>query len=31
MSKLYLVRHGQTLFNKLHRIQGVCDTLELII
>ncbi|WP_318766218.1 histidine phosphatase family protein [Lactiplantibacillus carotarum] len=23
---LYLMRHGQTLFNKLHRIQGSCDS-----
>lgn len=22
---LYLMRHGQTLFNKRHRIQGWCD------
>lgn len=24
--KFYLVRHGQTLFNKNHRIQGWCDS-----
>lgn len=23
---LYLMRHGQTLFNQLHRIQGACDS-----
>ncbi|MQS98203.1 histidine phosphatase family protein [Companilactobacillus halodurans] len=23
---LYLMRHGQTLFNELHKIQGVCDS-----
>lgn len=23
---LYLMRHGQTLFNQLHRIQGSCDS-----
>ena len=23
---LYLVRHGQTLFNKEHRMQGSCDS-----
>jgi probable phosphoglycerate mutase len=23
---LYLMRHGETLFNKLNRIQGVCDS-----
>jgi probable phosphoglycerate mutase len=22
---LYLMRHGQTLFNQLHKIQGWCD------
>lgn len=26
MSKLYLMRHGQTLFNVLERIQGWCDS-----
>lgn len=26
MSRLYLMRHGQTLFNELHRIQGACDS-----
>ena len=27
MSKrLYLMRHGETLFNKLGRIQGACDS-----
>ncbi len=26
MSKLYLMRHGQTLFNVLHRKQGWCDS-----
>ncbi|BDZ30881.1 histidine phosphatase family protein [Lactiplantibacillus sp. WILCCON 0030] len=27
MSKtLYLMRHGQTLFNELHKIQGACDS-----
>lgn len=24
--KLYLVRHGQTLFNRLHKTQGWCDS-----
>ncbi|WP_304581145.1 phosphoglycerate mutase family protein, partial [Dubosiella newyorkensis] len=24
--KLYIVRHGQTLFNKKNRIQGWCDS-----
>ncbi|HIY91642.1 histidine phosphatase family protein [Companilactobacillus sp. HBUAS56275] len=24
--KLYLMRHGQTQFNKLHKIQGACDS-----
>ena len=23
---LYLMRHGQTLFNQLHKIQGACDS-----
>lgn len=23
---LYLMRHGQTLFNKLQKIQGICDS-----
>ncbi|MCI5762090.1 MAG: phosphoglycerate mutase family protein [Ligilactobacillus agilis] len=23
---LYLMRHGQTLFNQMHKIQGVCDS-----
>lgn len=26
MTKLYLMRHGQTLFNELKRIQGSCDS-----
>ncbi len=26
MNTIYLVRHGQTLFNKQHKIQGVCDS-----
>lgn len=26
MARLYLMRHGQTLFNQLHRIQGACDS-----
>lgn len=26
MRKLYLVRHGQTLFNTQHKIQGFCDS-----
>lgn len=26
MKTLYLMRHGQTLFNQLHRIQGWCDS-----
>ncbi|AEB07538.1 Phosphoglycerate mutase [Coriobacterium glomerans PW2] len=26
MATLYLVRHGQTLFNRLHRKQGWCDS-----
>lgn len=26
MQKLYLVRHGQTLFNIQHKIQGFCDS-----
>lgn len=26
MKLLYLVRHGQTLFNKFHKIQGWCDS-----
>lgn len=26
MKELYLMRHGQTLFNKLHRIQGSSDS-----
>ena len=26
MRKLYLVRHGQTLFNSQHKIQGFCDS-----
>ena len=26
MSKLYMMRHGQTLFNVLHRKQGWCDS-----
>lgn len=25
MKTLYLVRHGQTLFNARHKIQGWCD------
>ena len=25
MKTLYLMRHGQTLFNELHKIQGWCD------
>ncbi|MDU2004332.1 MAG: histidine phosphatase family protein, partial [Streptococcus salivarius] len=25
MTRLYLMRHGQTLFNTLNRIQGWCD------
>ncbi|WP_304757947.1 phosphoglycerate mutase family protein, partial [Dubosiella newyorkensis] len=24
--KLFLVRHGQTLFNQKHKIQGWCDS-----
>ncbi|MDN6639347.1 MAG: phosphoglycerate mutase family protein, partial [Tetragenococcus sp.] len=24
--KLYLMRHGQTLFNQLKRVQGACDS-----
>ena len=24
--KLYLMRHGQTLFNQMHKIQGWCDS-----
>jgi Fructose-2,6-bisphosphatase len=23
---LYLMRHGQTLFNRQHKIQGACDS-----
>lgn len=23
---LYLMHHGETLFNKLHKIQGLCDS-----
>ena len=26
MKTLYLVRHGETLFNALHKIQGWCDS-----
>ena len=26
MLKLYVVRHGETLFNKKHLIQGCCDS-----
>lgn len=26
MKKLYLMRHGETLFNSLNKIQGVCDS-----
>lgn len=26
MSRLYLVRHGQTQFNLQHRVQGRCDS-----
>ncbi|KAA9297505.1 MULTISPECIES: histidine phosphatase family protein [Aerococcus] len=26
VKKLYLMRHGQTLFNQLNRIQGACDS-----
>ncbi|MFS7003963.1 histidine phosphatase family protein [Carnobacterium maltaromaticum] len=26
MTRLYLVRHGQTLFNAQHKIQGFCDS-----
>lgn len=26
MSKLYMLRHGETLFNELHRKQGWCDS-----
>lgn len=26
MKKLYLMRHGETLFNTLHKIQGWCDS-----
>jgi broad specificity phosphatase PhoE len=26
MKNLYLVRHGQTLFNKLGKVQGACDS-----
>lgn len=26
MKELYLMRHGQTLFNTLHKIQGWCDS-----
>ncbi|MCQ9209987.1 histidine phosphatase family protein [Granulicatella seriolae] len=26
MTKVYLVRHGQTLFNAQHKIQGFCDS-----
>lgn len=26
MSELYLMRHGETLFNQTHRIQGACDS-----
>ena len=26
MKELYLMRHSQTLFNKLHRIQGASDS-----
>lgn len=24
--KLYLMRHGQTLFNQLNKVQGACDS-----
>ena len=27
MKTLYLMRHGETLFNALHKIQGWCDSL----
>ena len=26
MKKLYLMRHGETLFNVQHKIQGWCDS-----
>ena len=26
MTRFYLMRHGQTLFNTLNRIQGWCDS-----
>lgn len=26
MKKIYLVRHGQTLFNATYRLQGFCDS-----
>lgn len=26
MGRLYMMRHGQTLFNVLHRVQGWCDS-----
>lgn len=26
MKRLYLTRHGETLFNQLHRIQGASDS-----
>ncbi|WP_304204093.1 histidine phosphatase family protein, partial [Lactobacillus intestinalis] len=26
MRTIYLVRHGQTLFNVHHKIQGTCDS-----
>ena len=26
MKRLYLMRHGETLFNQLHKIQGWCDS-----
>ena len=26
MKTLYLMRHGQTLFNRCHKIQGWCDS-----
>lgn len=26
MKTVYLVRHGQTLFNQQHKIQGFCDS-----
>lgn len=26
MKRLYLMRHGETLFNKLGKVQGWCDS-----